>query len=506
MHCCLSIAEVLQAVADNVDHRGSLLYMSLTCRALHDPAMNALWRELDDPQPLILVLPSADNKAGESERRLSIAKPPTEAEWQRFYRYASRVRVLRYRSETDSNYYEDDWSIDWEAILKYYRRERLLPNLRKFGADYDLKHQFYPLFVQPSVRHLSLTYWEMYHLESLLVPLLECAQTLEHLKIKVIGEQVHGTPQILRDISKTVSQMRALSTLHIGPLLPDALSQVASFPALRELDFVVDWAEATSSLSFPTLERVGLHTHIADCSPVLSIVQRLHAPSLRHVSVGYRVKQTEYPRAAAQPPAAVIKDVISAIAHLEQLRGFDFDVHSFLPPTQSDPTLPLDALEPFLSNGKFEHLNLSNVTVPLDASDISRIARGWPNAKCIRISDIVRDVKSPIHFEDLEPFATHCPHLQTLGIPLASPPLAQTEAVPRQDVQGHSLRNLRINDIDLGNYTDIARFLSGIFPHVQLGCLWVSNGPDRDSVNRQLKRMVNPAAYSRMATIFKFGY
>ena len=66
MHRCLCITEVLRVIAYSVNDNDALFNMSLTCRAFLEPALDALWYELSESEPLIELFPKS--KRGEEPR------------------------------------------------------------------------------------------------------------------------------------------------------------------------------------------------------------------------------------------------------------------------------------------------------------------------------------------------------------------------------------------------------------------------------------------------------
>ena len=73
MHNCLNIAEVVQAIAGNVELERDLLHLGLVCRAFLDPAMSVLWDAMDSIDPLIRTIPKSKRGSSWSEALVSIA-------------------------------------------------------------------------------------------------------------------------------------------------------------------------------------------------------------------------------------------------------------------------------------------------------------------------------------------------------------------------------------------------------------------------------------------------
>ncbi len=57
MHKALYVAEIARLVCDNAN-RSTLVALARCCSALHQEAMPALWRKLDNLAPLVATLPS----------------------------------------------------------------------------------------------------------------------------------------------------------------------------------------------------------------------------------------------------------------------------------------------------------------------------------------------------------------------------------------------------------------------------------------------------------------
>jgi hypothetical protein len=60
MHCCLLIPEIACLICtqfEDVDAKKSLAALAQTCLALREPALDALWYELDDLLPLVKCMP-----------------------------------------------------------------------------------------------------------------------------------------------------------------------------------------------------------------------------------------------------------------------------------------------------------------------------------------------------------------------------------------------------------------------------------------------------------------
>ena len=62
MHTCLQVADIVEHFVEHLCvegryRKGWLIHMALTCRTFYEPAMDILWRELDDFLLLLKCFP-----------------------------------------------------------------------------------------------------------------------------------------------------------------------------------------------------------------------------------------------------------------------------------------------------------------------------------------------------------------------------------------------------------------------------------------------------------------
>ena len=67
MHYALEIQEILSNIFDHCRSpyrriTADLLALARTCRAFKEPALDVLWREIDDLSPLVRCLPEASHE------------------------------------------------------------------------------------------------------------------------------------------------------------------------------------------------------------------------------------------------------------------------------------------------------------------------------------------------------------------------------------------------------------------------------------------------------------
>ena len=76
MHRCLRIDEIVRNIAFSKDvlYRSDFLNMALTCKAFHEPAMDALWEKMGpDLMPTLLLLPPHCFRQDESSPEMGVS-------------------------------------------------------------------------------------------------------------------------------------------------------------------------------------------------------------------------------------------------------------------------------------------------------------------------------------------------------------------------------------------------------------------------------------------------
>ncbi|KAJ2919263.1 hypothetical protein MD484_g1180, partial [Candolleomyces efflorescens] len=117
--------KLLEAILESSNGKRSLSRLARVCRALCEPALDVLWRELDSIVPILgLFPPSVLKKA----RRpgLGFARVPQEPDWDTILKYKERIRRVLY-DETANNVAASVFSIIDEHRPCLY----ILPNLQE---------------------------------------------------------------------------------------------------------------------------------------------------------------------------------------------------------------------------------------------------------------------------------------------------------------------------------------------------------------------------------------
>ncbi|KAL6310106.1 hypothetical protein BKA93DRAFT_814448 [Sparassis latifolia] len=116
-------AKLLETILDSPSGRRSLYRLARTCKALKEPALDLLWRDLDSLAPLIALFPNTLLKRARRPG-LGLAKNPVPEDWTALLAYGERVRSIVY-AESVGNISPSIFPI-FEELRP---RNWLLPNL-----------------------------------------------------------------------------------------------------------------------------------------------------------------------------------------------------------------------------------------------------------------------------------------------------------------------------------------------------------------------------------------
>ncbi|KAG5720109.1 hypothetical protein E4T56_gene17752, partial [Termitomyces sp. T112] len=93
--------KLFEAILDAPNGRRMLSRVARTCRALCEPALNILWRDLDSLVPILWQFPGhllrKNRKPG-----MGFVKTPTEDDWKPVLKYSERVRQITYNEQANN--------------------------------------------------------------------------------------------------------------------------------------------------------------------------------------------------------------------------------------------------------------------------------------------------------------------------------------------------------------------------------------------------------------------
>ncbi|KAG6899777.1 hypothetical protein C0993_006963 [Termitomyces sp. T159_Od127] len=115
--------KLFEAILDAPNGRRMLSRVSRTCRALYEPALNILWRDLDSLIPILWQFPGHLLKKARKPG-MGFIKTPTEEDWEPVLKHSKRVRQITY------NEHANNISPSIFAVLEESRpRSQIFPQL-----------------------------------------------------------------------------------------------------------------------------------------------------------------------------------------------------------------------------------------------------------------------------------------------------------------------------------------------------------------------------------------
>ncbi|ETW78632.1 hypothetical protein HETIRDRAFT_237934, partial [Heterobasidion irregulare TC 32-1] len=446
MHRVLLIDEILRGVFEHIDGdvdvdrqpiRYTFASLARVCQAWRDPALDFLWRFQHSTDPLFSLIPGAVLK----ENTTSFDGDISPESLAKFFSYASRVRTVAHHSRTFTKL-----SPAVLTLLRAHHSEHtLLPALtsvRLILRDAARRHIPPTLYLSGRLRDVSIDISFIspkagdavtHPGEALCAYLDEVARVatgLQHLRLR---------GRICERMAETVATMAGLRTLSLcvgGDLTPRALSAIASFPYLEDLRIQLDGMDAGALAE-------ALHpcsSSAAQIFPSLQVFRVRSAPSIVEVLFGHlstsNILHTLHLESDFKPRP--VDDWIPAFTLLaskthatltslsiESLSSFcEVPDHAFPPKLH----FTLDTLRPLARLARLEHFSI-DPSVPADLSDadLAALARWFPAIASLGLwTHPVDAFDAPAYFSlqprataaSLAAFATHCPRLRELALPM----------------------------------------------------------------------------------------
>ncbi|KAI5897867.1 uncharacterized protein SCHCODRAFT_02487032 [Schizophyllum commune H4-8] len=143
---------VLESILEMPGGKRMLSRMARTCRALSDPVLNMLWKELDSLIPLLGLFPGSVLKKARKPG-LGMQRAPQPEEWKKVLKYGERVRRLTY-IESAGNVSPNVFPI----IEQHRPRTYILPNLLTlvWRVETPAGLDRAALFLNPELMHMTL--------------------------------------------------------------------------------------------------------------------------------------------------------------------------------------------------------------------------------------------------------------------------------------------------------------------------------------------------------------
>ncbi|KAI0352031.1 hypothetical protein OH77DRAFT_830495 [Trametes cingulata] len=253
----------------------ALARLAAVCRAMCAPALDALWRHVDDFSHLLYAIGPSYNR-----KQKMLADIVSDEQWARFQEYALRVRSLNVGNAAGNIH---------NNVLTFLScmcsQEALLPRLvRLTGLSIDSVTTSYRFLYASTIRQLHVRSDDHMASAGVIRMALEPAK---HALTSIVELLIDGTPNITRPVISywTLPQLRTLKVMDTSPLSVEAICALAAFPNLRTLGLslapgIPDIPEDERPTGFSSLQELELRGNAVDAMRLLSIISPPHLQTI----------------------------------------------------------------------------------------------------------------------------------------------------------------------------------------------------------------------------------
>ncbi|GJE84044.1 hypothetical protein PsYK624_001190 [Phanerochaete sordida] len=546
MHPCLQISELQVHIFEycKVDGLRALAALARTCRAFYEPALDILWRELDNVSPLIKCLPNASWIEVQSFTpedvpviTLQLTGAPSSAQWHKIHAHASRVQKLTfcYQQYTDSGaIYRVSWAT-LAAFARYVRRRPggptgpLCLNLRALHVEYYDRRKLYVTECFPYIAGRALqelhsfcdggpdgtTPTDTLELSRVMPLLASTSPNLHYISLRDSREHANREP--CSGVGTLLGKLQHLQ--HLATCLTLEKQQfihLASMKKLKSLSIALHMLPTESPLpsegllngpGFQTLEALTLDVkHLELATGFLNL---LESPSLHRLRITTAMWQSD----------ATIERCFRAAAAQRNVRDLTLCVASAAPgpfagalPAQCNLNartigllFPLGALQTL----SLHALDTARFETDLDDAGVAALAAAWPALRSLALVQgacAARGAPLPparTTLAALLALRDHCPLLAGLSLSLDTSRFDSgvlAAACAPAGGAGAALRKLNIGarSTPVSNHSVAAQVLHGLFPNLRsihdgTSVAWDQETSDWQEVNAVLRRLFSPS-------------
>ncbi|KAG9312666.1 hypothetical protein JVU11DRAFT_7082 [Chiua virens] len=413
----------------------ALAMLARTCRALSEPALDALWHRLHSLEPFLRCMGAKNNVVEDEPGPLA---PFNEEEWSIVLHYAPRVQELTV-SSADTKILQAVW----------FCTTLLLPNLRKLHwSDNDIAQ--IRLMLSPSLVNLYvwlddgdhtsiLGFLEHYH---------KFCPNVKSLYFNHLDQNL--SPLAVAAISRAISRSSELEVLTCHEINEDTITHLIQSHRLKKLFARLHHHHPDnlrrlagySALGYTPFQNLrALDLYVQDISSVTPYLHSTHQP-FEELSIEFLL---------ITPPEDFHEffSALNSSMRRQTLRHIRL-VHSG-PDIINTMQLSFELLNPLLAFSlRTLDLNLTN-PISLNDGELVQLAQAWPDLEQLNLNQY--NVRSPFCLPSLRGLLlmlARCPKLHTLGL------CVDARTIPVLTAEESAIRNVLIQTLGL-SYSPIAR-------------------------------------------------
>ncbi|KIK93233.1 hypothetical protein PAXRUDRAFT_829168 [Paxillus rubicundulus Ve08.2h10] len=473
MHHALFISEVCREICGLTD-QSSLPALARTCRALQEPALDELWKNLYSIHPFLHLLTRSSCEDAESSQ--TAVQRPTPPQWDTLRKYSERTRSLYMCIIDDPPTTSSDYI---SALFNQPNSPSFFPNLRAlawYPANHEEMLPFLRFLCGPSLTHLSAEFTNDPANLAMLASLGALCPNIADISISAANATIIA--EMTDALSASICQWNDLKQVSCDDLTLPALEHLGRTRGLESLTAYA--SDHMSSFSHPDGVR----------GTPFPRLQRLHLYAVQLSNATYCFKGMHLALKQFRLDVFDANEIISTSSFLQNffaelvdhcsqytLAELDFCIiHSELPSSATVTTLR--DISPLLSFRNLRAVRFEGLTtLSLDDSDITELASTWPRIEELSLSTYANyAVASLPTFLSLIHLIQTCPRLRALSLVVDT--MGVTESLChalRHGVHSDVLHELCLGNSPINSPTVVAHVLRTLYPSLKLVDLSVWN-------------------------------
>ncbi|KIJ52031.1 hypothetical protein M422DRAFT_776328 [Sphaerobolus stellatus SS14] len=490
----LCISEILDLIF-SFSTPGTQAASSQVCKTWLEPALNQLWKTIDDPYALFVLLAPLKLREDTVDRdfyhypsedpALEFSRGIRDSDWLRFDYYAPRIRRISLFVEEDEPLHDSVWA----EVARTRSRMVLLPNLQEI-CWYTYPWKYAILFMHPGIRKVSMDFLqsnpELGMATDAIADVASRCPGVTDLSFKNIDVSYRGN----NDLLKNITSFQHLKSVKLSAWLCKAelALELSKLPSLEKLYWHYDagythgrlrswdmtaFCQSLPQKAFPSLRELDLRINLDAAATIISHPHFSAQLSRIEISIVNRITNphqiTSFLEACAKFPA-LTAIYLNLYPSKRSTRCEDFKItNEMLQPVMACPNLTCFCLE---------SPNASAVTQD-KLEDIARTLRHLVTFTLCRCPPY--ETPSPLSLSSIIPFFRFCPNISLIGLYIdGNVPVELPEDISFTQSKGYTL-DVGTSPLSEGESARrVAAFLSqlqtrsGIPITVKSGLVWES--------------------------------
>ncbi|KIJ63077.1 hypothetical protein HYDPIDRAFT_29769 [Hydnomerulius pinastri MD-312] len=458
-HRCFSIAEILGEIFSFIYDKKTLARAARTCHSFKDPALNALYKEVDSLNDLFSCL-SADLYAM-ADREMILRRPMTPGDVGVLQSYAVRVKTLTVRDEAPAPKIHVN-IIHSLCLLQRSPNALLTPNLHTLAWISSSEHYvpLLPFFISSRletftvVAHSSPGHW--------LPTITSLCPSLRHLTLH--GPNfLRATPVPLRLDLTCIRDWTQLEVLSCGTLTQQVFEYALS--NLTSLAFSItkndEWVTKIKTMPSPFTSLTSLEVCSHNVDQLSHLLKRVHLPGVTELNV--------YVVTPGSDGAAFARffESVSQCCSPSSLRDLGVTIHGDFIDHIPKAHCNIDEFRPLFKFRNLQTLRMDAVSFAVDNSELEELSLAFPSIEDMDMWTCTPPVTPKNTLEGLIPLLKNCPKLRSLAFSLDATSVSISPGRPGGGVQNTHIDVLALSNSPIADEREVAVFLSDILPNVE---------------------------------------